>query len=77
MKLHEPDNWIPAYSSMSRNFNSGRSKDNYNIKVVGVIEKAESNQLGFQSHDGHTSRAFHERIRGSYTKICFQAFGVG
>lgn len=45
MKLHEPDNWIPAYSSMSRNFNSGRSKDNYNIKVVGVIEKAESNQL--------------------------------
>jgi len=29
--------------SISRNFNSGRPKDNYNIRVVGFIKKAESN----------------------------------
>ncbi len=53
--------------SMSRNFNSGRSKDDCNIRVVGVIEKAESNQLGDQSHDEVTyfacvSRAYPELL---------------
>ena len=37
--------------SMSRNFNSGRPKEDCDIRVVGVIEKAESSQLGDQSHD--------------------------
>ena len=37
--------------SMSRNFNSGRPKEDCDIRVVGVIEKADSNQLGDQSHD--------------------------
>lgn len=54
--------------SMSRNFDSGRPKEDFDIRVIGVIEKAKNNQL--------TSRAFQERIRSSYTKICFQAFGV-
>ncbi len=37
--------------SISRNFNSGRPKEDCDIRVVRVIEKAESNQLGDQSHD--------------------------
>ena len=53
--------------SMSRNFNSGRAKDDCNIRVVGVIEKAESNQIGDQSHDEVTylacvSRAYPELL---------------
>jgi len=36
---------------MSRNFNFDRPKENCDIRVVGVIEKAESNQLEDQSHD--------------------------
>lgn len=37
--------------SMSRTFDSGRPKEDFDIRVIGVIEKAESNQLGFQSYD--------------------------
>jgi len=37
--------------SMSRNFDSGRPKEDFDIRVVGVIEKAESNQLRVHSHD--------------------------
>ncbi len=53
--------------SMSRNFNSGRPKDDCNIRVVGFIEKAESNQLGDQSHEEVTylacvSRAYPELL---------------
>ncbi len=51
--------------SMSRNFNSGRPKEDCDIRVVGVIKKAKSNQLGDQSHDkviylAYVSRAYPE-----------------
>jgi len=31
--------------SMSRNFDSGRPKEDFDIRVIGVIEKAKNNQL--------------------------------
>ena len=53
--------------SMSRNFNFGRPKEDFEIRVVGVIEKAESNQLRVQNHDEVTylacvSRAYSELL---------------
>ncbi len=36
--------------SMSRNFDSGRPKEDFNIRVVGVIKKAKNNQLRGQSY---------------------------
>ena len=52
--------------SMSRNFDSGRPKEDFDIRVVGVIEKAKNNQLGGQSQHEEVkylacvSRAFPE-----------------
>ena len=37
--------------SINRNFNFGRFKEDFEIRVVRVIEKAKSNQLRVQSHD--------------------------
>lgn len=50
-----------------RNFDSGHPKEDFDIRVVGVIEKAESNQLRVQSHDEVTylacvSRAYSELL---------------
>ena len=52
---------------MSRNFDFGRPKEDFDIRVVGVIEIAKSNQLRVQSHDEVTylacvSRAYPELL---------------
>jgi len=56
-----------ASAAVSRNFNSGRPKEDCDIRVVGVIEKAESNQLEDQGHDeviylACVSRAYSELL---------------
>jgi len=56
--------------SMSRNFDSGRPKEDFDIRVVGVIEKAKNNQLGGQSH--HEEVKYLACVSRAYPELLYE-----
>ena len=55
--------------SMSRNFDFDRLKENFNIKIIEIIEKAESNQLEFQNHD---KIIYFACVSRAYSKLLYE-----